>query len=286
MPTNWEAHKLHRHQVITDTGQWIGLIDENGEPITDLTTITELNAPETRNQPTSMTCTINLAGHTHHPAITELIANLGTQDPTGRLIPANTNTRMLAIERAGMPRRVFRITHVVATGGMNNPDTLQVHGVDELDVLASLPCPSMPSTWKTEAITADRDWAQMWKKPRRVAAIQMAQVADGFAVSGPAEQIIRETIRESLFALYRVAGITKDYPFMVSSYTSGRASPNVLIRPTDGSIWEELAPIAVAAGVRLSVRMWWPGDPPELGLELNLPTWVIRVEQIVEVNDA
>ncbi|WP_258863539.1 hypothetical protein [Corynebacterium ulcerans] len=52
-----------------------------------------------------------------------------------------------------------------------------------------------------------------------------------------------------------------------------------MVRPTDRSIWEELAPLAAAAGVGISAAMWWPTDPPVKGLQLKQPTIVIKVEQ-------
>lgn len=284
MTFNWENHARHRAQVIEDHGQWVGILNENGEPIAELTSIAELTAPETRNQPTSMTCVINLEGDNTHLAVTELIANLGTTDAQGRLIPANTNTRLLAIQRAAMPRRVFRITHVVARGGLHGPSSLQVHGVDELDVLAGLPCPSVPSSWTSDVRIIDRDWAQLWRMPRLMAEIQIAEVSDGFTVSGPAEETIRRLIDESLQALWRVTKVKNDPPVVVSPSETSRKSPVVLIRPADGSIWEEVSPTALAAGVRVSVRMWWPGDEQLRGLNLRLPTYVVHVEQIAEVS--
>lgn len=44
--TNWINHKKHREQVIQDEGRWIGLLDENGEPLIDLPPIITMKAAE------------------------------------------------------------------------------------------------------------------------------------------------------------------------------------------------------------------------------------------------
>ena len=33
---DWAAHRKHREQIIADAGQWIGLLDADGNPLMDL----------------------------------------------------------------------------------------------------------------------------------------------------------------------------------------------------------------------------------------------------------
>ena len=68
-------------------------------------------------------------------------------------------------------------------------------------------------------------------------------------------------------------------PIVVDTRASNRPSPEVLIRPTDKSIWQEIQAVALAAGVSVTVDLWWPGDEQPQGERLSLPTAVVRVEQ-------
>lgn len=290
MEFNWENHKKHRDQVIADQGQWLGLLDENATPMMDLPPVMEMRMPEATNDPASgmVKLRVQSASGIVHPVIHQLIADgLGKTDDVGRLVPLSETTRFIAIERAGS-RRVFRVDFAVAEGGAGAPSVLAVHGTDMLKTLARFPAMSGPTTWTGKWTRFTRDWAGpenvgvQFDKPRDLQDIKMITVADGATEQGAAEPLIRKIISDSLAATWRAIGredLLADPPVQVDPNPSGRKSKNILIRPTDRSIWEELAPLAAAAGVSISAEMWWPTDAPISGLNLKSPTIVIKVEQ-------
>ncbi|MBG9310298.1 hypothetical protein ABMV07_01005 [Corynebacterium belfantii] len=290
MEFNWENHKKHRDQVIADQGQWLGLLDENATPMMDLPPVMEMRMPEATNDPASgmVKLRVQSASGIVHPVIHQLIADgLGKTDDVGRLVPLSEATRFIAIERAGS-RRVFRVDFAVAEGGAGAPSVLAVHGTDMLKTLARFPAMSGPTTWTGKWTRFTRDWAGpenvgvQFDKPRDLQDIKMVTVADGATEQGAAEPLIRKIISDSLAATWRAIGredLLADPPVQVDPNPSGRKSKNILIRPTDRSMWEELAPLAAAAGVSISAEMWWPTDAPISGLNLKSPTIVIKVEQ-------
>lgn len=56
-------------------------------------------------------------------------------------------------------------------------------------------------------------------------------------------------------------------------------SPYTILRPTDQTIWDEVGEIALANGIHLGARMWWPGDPQPPGRTLLHPTIIFSVRQ-------
>lgn len=289
---DWTAHRKHREQAIADTGQWVGLLDADGNPLMDLPPVVSMVAPEARNDPGSLELTVLCRSSRGiiHPVVTELIAKqLGMLSPEGKLVPVADRTRFVAIERAGVPRRVYWVTHTVARGDADAPATLTIHGVGLTKLLSRFPAISAPTTWQQSFKRFERDWVGpentkvTFSRPRELAGMKMVTVADGATLDGPAEVTIRRLVAESLAAAFRVAGITKDLPIQVATTPTGRPSPRILLRPTDGPLLEEIAQPAAAAGVIITAQMWWPGDPPIVGLTLALPTVVVMVEQAKEV---
>ncbi|MDO4630882.1 MAG: hypothetical protein Q4A82_01115 [Corynebacterium sp.] len=276
----WENHKKHRTHTINHTGQWAGLLNENGEPIIGLPPITDLTAPETRNAPASLQLTtiVKSRAGTPHQILNELIADgIGKTTNIGELQPQINNTRFIAIERKGMPRRVYWVTHVVAKGGADSPSTLTIHGADMLKLLSRFPCMSAPTTWNGGWTRFQRDWAGpenigvTFRKPRELKGIKMVVFADGATMQGPAESLIRRVISESLTTAYKAVGVSGDFPIQVSTASSGIASPQILLRPTDKNILDEIMGPAMSAGVRITARMWFPTDTDSAPVGLRTP---------------
>lgn len=292
MAIDWDAHRLHRQQVAHDQGQWVGLLNENGEPLFDAPPMTNLSAPQFRNAPGSLRATFSTQSPRGiiHPIIDELIGEgLGQVDAEGALQISSEHTRFLAFERAGGARRVYRVSHSVVSGLGEAPSLIEVHGNDLLKMLSLFSAMSAPTTWGDQWTTFTRDWVGpegqeiTFEHPRDLMGMKMVTVADGATIEGPAEPTIRRLISESLEASFRVAGVADDPPIVVNPAGSGVPSPRVLIRPTDQILWEEVAPVAAAAGVVISASMWWPGDPAVSGLSLDKPTVIIDVKQSEEV---
>lgn len=292
MAIDWDFHKLHREQIAEDQGQWVGLLDADGEPMFDAAPLRALSAPRMRNAPAALKAVFGIKSRRGivHPIVDELIGeDLGRVTAQGALKVSSKETRFLAVERPGGVRRVYRVAYARAQGQGAAPAVLEVHGNDVLKYLSLFSAMSAPTTWTDNWTTFTRDWVGpegqeiLFNNPRDLTGMQMVTVADGATIEGPAESTIRRLISESLHASFRVAGVADDPPLVVSPTGSGVQSPHVLIRPTDQILWDEVAPVAAAAGVVITASMWWPGDPPEAGLDLVKPTIVVHIEQSEEV---
>lgn len=284
---DWVQHKKHRDYVIETEGQWAGLLDENGIPLIDLPGFIDMKSTIQRLSPGDFQAEIlvDTGYDVPHNAVRELIADdLGKVDGYGQLVPSDSSTRLLAIEREGM-RTVHTIAYSEAKGEVHHPDSLIIHGVDLLDLLDALPAPSDLKSWR-EAVfhNLDRDWVQEFEKPRDLAEIKLGEVADGYSEEGPAEATIRKIITDSINAVNTAYGWTDQPHIVVDQTSTGLPSPDVLIRLTDISVLETVASYALNAGVGITVSMWFPGDEPVNGKTYTHPIAVVKVEQM-EIND-
>jgi len=288
---DWAQHRAHRAQVVADDGQWLGLLDADFVPIMDLPPVVSLSAPQTRNNPESLEVALRVqsaAGHVH-PVVGQVIADgLGRVDAEGKLVPLTEASRLVALERPG-ERRLFKITHAVASGGADAPATLTVHAIDCLDLLGGYPCWSVPNSITGQWHRLAEDYAVTWSRPRDMQSLHMAAQADGFSVAGKAVEVIYRLVSESLAATYRAVGISEVSRMPTLAVPPApSSSPEVLVRPEDASIWEVVQPVAAAAGVRVSARLWWPGDPVETAVEarwgpLSAPVVLVDIDPTEEV---
>ncbi|TYR15633.1 hypothetical protein [Corynebacterium urealyticum] len=284
----WREHKKHRDTMVEDTGRWIGLLDENGEPMLDCPPVVEAVSPQTRGVGVSGRWVIPCrSGGVVHPMVDELVAeNLSEVDAEGRLVPVMRETRFLAVERPGQ-RRVYRITHVTAVSDGAAPSVLEVHGEDLLSLLNRVPAFSSPTTITGKFVRFKRDWVgdetveSLYRVPRDLQDLRMLTVADGATLDGPAESVIRRVIDTSLDAAFRAVG--KPRSIVVDPAGSGVESPYLALTVQDDYLWDTVGAVAMQAGVGVEVSMWWPGDPPVRGLELSAPTMVVSVKQRQEV---
>lgn len=295
---NWEAHKAHRQQVITDStittggqvtaGCWLGLLDEDFVPIVDLPQVTKMDWPDIRGSIDSVEITLRVrtpSGGTHR-VVSELVANnLGKVDAVGKLVPVSGPVRLVEMRQGEGEQRTMLVTHAKAEGDADSPHTLTIYGVSALGYLDLLPCPSNPLSWTGEFTRFERDWVgpedakALFVSPRDLAPCTMITVADGASVEGKADEVIYRLIKESLEAVHRVRGIVED-PFYVAILDESRGAAEQMIhRPTDQTIWQEIGERALTAGVSVRAHLWWPGDNPIPGYDLNLPTMVFRIRQ-------
>ncbi|MDC7087855.1 hypothetical protein [Corynebacterium pseudodiphtheriticum] len=294
MAVDWAEHAKHRQQVAEDEGVWIGLADENCEPIMDAPPALSISAPRVRNAVGELRVEFSLqspAG-TVHPIVDEIIAeDLGVVD-NGELVPSNAPTRFVLVQRAGAQVRAYRVTHARARGPFDAPRVLEVHGVDGVHMLERFPAITGPTTWQNSFTRFTRDWAGpsnvgvTFSKPRELAGMKMATVADGVTVEGTAESAVRELIRSSLAACWRVAGVDPaEAPLVVSHYSTDKKSPKALIRRSDEKLLDTILPVSAAAGLEIQVWLWLPGDKQPTGLFLTRPAFVIDLVQ-QEVSNA
>lgn len=254
--------RKHIDAVVSDEGQWVGILDEDGIPIVDVTSIISINAPETRLAASSVEVVVSVAQGAGMRLMDELVAEgMGTTDEEKRLVPASGPTRLLCVARPG-ERLAYTITHCVASGGAA-PSQLTIHGVDLLDSLAWWPCPSIPlewtkasfSPWTTDASGTKYAW------PRKLARVEFGTAADGYTVKGPARDTIRHLVQDSFDAANHAMGWTAPHAAVDFSGLTD-TSPEVIIRTTDDPIWDTISEPAQQAGIAIEVNLWWPGDPP------------------------
>lgn len=275
--------RTHIDQVVSDEGQWVGLLNEDGAPFLEFPALVSMNAPKTRLAPASVEATVSVADGGRR-VLEELVGDgLGRLDAvTRRLAPNDGPTRLLCVVRPG-ERRVFTVTHSVVEGGVV-PSTMTVHGVDLLDGLAWWPCPSIPRVWlkhdvmewhpgkgggtyvhksiPTEFVEWITDASGVpYKTKRRMAQVEMGREADGYTKKGPARTVVRTLIQDSFDAVNRLFGWGVPHA-VVDFEQSVDESPEVLIRGDDSSVWDTVSDPALQSGVNVMVDLWWPGDAP------------------------
>ncbi|CAB0542467.1 hypothetical protein [Corynebacterium diphtheriae] len=281
--SQWEQFAKHRSAVIRDYGMWIGLMDNSMEPIVDMPAPVSIDAPITRMTPSSCKAVFKTRVDGHiHPMVDYLIAeNLAKVDEQGQLIAAAQDAVFLAIEVAQGIRNVYKGVFTVALGDQESPTLLEFNGVCEIQwTLGALPCPSAPYSWTGKWVDLNQDWAGKWSKTRTMADIKVAEVADGFTLSGAADTTIGKLISQSLQAINTMLKSKgRSLPIAVKPVTSNPTSPQLVIRPTDRFIWDEISDLALAAGVTVKCKTWWPSDPPVPGLDLKEPIVVIEITQ-------
>lgn len=251
--------RKHIDQVVKDEGQWVGVADENGYPIYELTG--KINFPESHLQAASAEITVNVEPGDR--ILDDLVGDsLGQMDAAGRLVPANGPARLLVLVRPG-ERRAATITHVVVTG-QATPSQVTAHGVDLLDSLASWPCPSINlQGWETA------EWQQRktdasgvrYGKVREMAQLQFATKLFRYAQQGTARDLLRVITQDSFDSVNILYGWDGD-PHAVVDFSGDKdTSGEIGLRISDDSIWETIAESARSAGLTIDVELWWPGDP-------------------------
>lgn len=275
----------------------MGLADEHGVPLMDFPPLLSLDAPATRNAPVSLkaTAVVKSPAGDIHPVVDELFAegfsSVGV-DREGRLKVVTDATRFVYVQREEL--RAFRVSHCVLSGGFDAPEQIEVHGADMLSELNRHVAWSSPARQLGQFTTFQRDWAGpenvgvTFVKPRDLQDIKLVVVADGVTLSGPAESTLRRLIRVSLETGWFRTGlqsVVDDPPIVVAPTGTVLPSPEILVRPMDEKLFDTVAPVAAAAGVRVSASMWLPGDAPVPGLDLGSPKIVVRVEQSAEVSE-
>lgn len=299
MEVTWADHKKHRDAVVRDEGQWVGLFDERAEHIMVLPPLLSMDAPETTNVPVSFRATVVVRTPDGEvdPLVEELFANgisAARADSEGRMELSLRATRFVVVARPGI-LRAYRITHVVVSGDGNvPPGQMEIHGTDMLMELNRHIAWTAPTTVSGKFTRFTRDWngpeniGLLFTRPRELQDVKMVTTADGVTLGDGkgAEETIRYAIARSLETGWKAAGLPEvmaDPPIVVDPNGSGLRSPEVLVRMTDEKLLDTLAPVAARAGVRISARLWLPGDPAVTGLKLMGPKIVVRVEQIQEV---
>lgn len=227
-----------------------------------------------------------------HPLADELLFGLGEVNEEGAAVDVAAPSRYIAVERPGVPRRLYQVTHCTGQGGQDGPYILEVHCEDMLSKLNRLVAFSAPTTVTGQYTRFTRDWVgdehegALFRQPRDLSDMKMVTVADGITLDGQAEEVIRRVIRDAVAADARARGVTS--PIVVSTKTSGVPSPYLAFTPGDGHLWDEIGALCMQAGVQVDVELWWPSDRKPAGVSqaLTMPTLVVHVTQDQEVKSS
>ncbi|QXB17897.1 hypothetical protein SAMN04488531_1735 [Corynebacterium coyleae] len=271
MAVDWAKFAAHRKAVVESTGQYLGLLDENGHPLCDLPAPSEMQAPRERNAVSSLQVTFPVSAMDSgvHPAARALVDDTIGVEPSGAIAPT-PKTRFVLVERPGSSW-CYRVAQRMATGPSDRLREITVHGVDVLSFLQQLPCPSQPAKWaRTTFHTFERDWlaatdaSARFKTPRDIAEVDFydSYLSDQ-VIAGPADEAIGRVIQESVDAVTKLAGLDPS-PFTVTVTPTGDKADEVLIKPDDDFIWDVVMPRATAAGIAISAAMVFPettGEP-------------------------
>lgn len=255
---SFEDWLKHIEYQVSTAGQWVGLLDEECRPLCELPAWLSFTAPKTRLDVASVEARFPVQPGDR--VLDELAADgLGEQDSEGRLVPNDGPERFLAVIRPG-ERRVFFITHAVVDAGMS---ALKIQGSDLLEGLSFWPCPSTPHEWVESEFS---DWSTdaaggEYEKARRLARVKFGLRADGHTVDGPAVEVIRTVVQDSLDAVNDLMGWSDD-AHMVVDFAAGEPGPKVLVRTADDFVWDTISKPALDSGVSVTVTLWWPGDAP------------------------
>lgn len=289
--TDWVTWRKHVEQKIKDEGQWVGLADENWEPIIDLPAVEELNARGTRLSPADLEAVMPAQHNgTAHLVVSELITDgLGVFSESGTISPNNSAARNIIVQRRGeRSRQAYFVAMTRAEGEGEIPEKITVSGQDLMGLLAATPCPSVPRRWGKEPM---KQWVEdaggKYAKPRFYGAVEMADSLDGYTMHGPAVKVIKTLIQDSVDAVCAQMGFTR--PHIVVDWSTPDESDEVLIRLSDQLLLDAVADTARVSGVTVSAWLWWPGDPhvlvrPKYGADPVLtdykhPICVVRVEK-------
>lgn len=257
---DWESWQATSDAIVADKRVWIGLLNENWEPIATLSprgvneAYTRLASPELSFDHDGM------ADGGVSTIVDELIApDLGKFDEQGRFEASNIIGRNVCVYR-GDTRQAYFIPYVDAEGN-KMPESLHIESSGLMSLLDAHPCPSVPESWRGGFETRTANAAGPYKKPREYSLIEMATRADGYTVAGTAEYAIRTVVQDSLDAVRSHMGWER--PHMVVDFApSGVESPDAMIRVEDDFILSTIEETARTAGVSLSADLWWPGDEP------------------------
>lgn len=260
MALTFPQWRAHIDQVVADEGQWIGVLDQHGEPLFELGGVVSHSFPETRLAADDVEVTLSVAANPR--VMRDLVGDDFTAlDGEGHLVPTGGVARCVCIVRPG-GRQVAQVAYATLSGA-GAPSTLTLHATGLLGMLDQWPCPSAPGLWSAARFTSwSTDASGVdYARARDLAQIKMATVADGYTLKGKALTVVRNLIQDSLDVVDTLHGWVGDRTAVVEVPAVADASREVLIRPTDDSVLATISDTCRTAGVDLDVRLWWPGDP-------------------------
>lgn len=275
---DWTSHRAHRAQVMREHGQWVGLLDRDWNPVLDIEDWQGASWPGVFGDTGSMEMTFegHLPDGSRNPAVEHLLTNdLGNLDDPGSMEQLFHSGVHIAVERPGLPRRVYRVFDLSPEGGQDFPRTMTVTGMDLIEHLKHTP---------------------LWADPSNRSRIVQLQFAD--IQQGSAEEVSRKLVGRNLIG-YQQPSLLRNMFSWTNTYTdpaqwsgfqpdlhsvicspieSGIPSEWAVVEARWDNAWDLLKATWEAAGILPTAELWWPGDPQPFPKHatLRLPTVVIN----------
>lgn len=281
----WKQLKDHMQAVAEKANACYVLLDADGQPVGEFV---PLSVDSTQANldfgETAFTVDLGDGSGLWNPVVERYFPQWGNEEATHD-IPVDSGVGvhfLLLIQGPGgeRDRQAATVEYVTLDGDESGPKTLTLHAMDILGALQFCPCPSVPYTWKEPYKKWRNDAGKPYRVGRELSPMQMATMATNHTLRGPAVPVIARCIQESLDARDRVREWWAD-PSEVVEYPTDRfrdVGPTVLVRRSDDSVWDTIAPVCRNAEVTVTARLWLPGDKPirELPYAKNRALYIER----------
>lgn len=274
---DWVGHRAHRHAVMREQGQWVGILDRNWEPVLTIEDWESATWGAVFGDTGSMEMQLlgHLADGSRNPAVEALLmADLKELDNPASMEQLFHSGIHIAVERPGLARRVYKVTSLTPEGGVDYPTRLTVAGADMVEHLKHLP---------------------LWADPSNRSKIVQLQFAD--IQQGSVEDVSRKLIGRNLIGYQQPSLLSSMFSWtdnysnpstwrgfnpqlhnlICSPIKSGLPSEWCIIDARWDNAWDLISASWQAAGVLPIVDLWLPGDTqlfPEYAT-LSQPTGVI-----------
>lgn len=273
----WTAHRAHRVQVMHEHGQWVGLLDRDWEPVLDIEDWQSATWPGLFAETGSMQMTFDghLADGSRNPVVEHLLMNdLQNLDDPGSMEQLFHSGVHIAVERPGLPRRVYRVLDLSPEGGTDFPAKMTVTGLGLVEHFKHIP---------------------LWADPSNRSKIVQLQFAD--IQQGSAEEVSRKLIGRNLIGYQQPSLLSNMFSWTDSYSTpsqwsgfnpnlhsvicspirSGLPSEWTVVEARWDNAWDLLKATWDASGLLPTAELWWPGDPQPFPQHttLSLPTVVL-----------
>ena len=274
---DWEGHRAHRHGVMREQGQWVGILDRNWEPVLTIEDWESATWGAVFGDTGSMEMQLlgHLADGSRNPAVEALLmADLKELDNPASMEQLFHSGIHIAVERPGLARRVYKVTSLTPEGGVDYPTRLTVAGADMVEHLKHLP---------------------LWADPSNRSKIVQLQFSD--IQQGSVEDVSRKLIGRNLIGYQQPSLLSSMFSWtdnysnpstwrgfnpqlhnlICSPIKSGLPSEWCIIDARWDNAWDLISASWQAAGVLPIVDLWLPGDTqpfPEYAT-LSQPTGVI-----------
>lgn len=280
---DWAAFKAHRQIIMAEQGQWVGILDRDWQPVMDVETWHVASWPALFGDTGSMNLVFpgHLEDGSRNPAVAYLLtADLGNLDDPSTMDALFHSAVHIAVERPGLPMRVYRVLDLAPEGGDDFPDSMTITGLDLIEHLKHLP---------------------LWADPSNRSKVVQWQFSD--TQDGNAEMVSRKLIGRNLIGYFQpsilnTGGLLPDsFAFTNDYHMPGRWSgfqPNlhrIICSPILSGISSEFSVVAArwdnawdlmkatwdAAGILPTAELWLPGDtqPFPAHTTLHLPTVIL-----------